>query len=83
MEATRVLRFAYADPPYPGMSGFYKDHPDYGGEVDHAELIGRMTQDFDGWILHTAATTLDQLYPCKPDIFEATYEPATEEAPDA
>ena len=52
------LRLAYADPPYPGMSGFYKDHPDYAGEVDHAELIERMCRDYDGWVLHTASSTL-------------------------
>lgn len=51
------LRIAYADPPYPGMSHFYKDHPDFGGEVDHAQLL-RDLADYDGWCLHTASTTL-------------------------
>jgi hypothetical protein len=32
----RPLRLAYADPPYPGKVRLYRDHPDYGGEVDHA-----------------------------------------------
>ena len=32
----RALRLAYADPPYPGNARLYRDHPDYGGEVDHA-----------------------------------------------
>ena len=31
---TRPLRLAYADPPYPGSAWLYRDHPDYGGEVD-------------------------------------------------
>ena len=53
-----AMRVAYADPPYPGMSGFYKDHPDYAGEVDHAELIARLDAEYDGWLLHTASTTL-------------------------
>jgi hypothetical protein len=52
------LRIAYADPPYPGMSGFYKDHPDYGGEVDHGELVARLIAEYDGYCLHTASTTL-------------------------
>lgn len=26
---------AYADPPYPGKAWLYRDHPDYGGEVNH------------------------------------------------
>ena len=39
---TRPLRLAYADPPYPGNAWLYRDHPDYGGEVDHAvTLSGR------------------------------------------
>jgi hypothetical protein len=52
-------RVAYADPPYPGMSGFYKDHPDYAGEVDHGALIRHLLDDFDGFCLHTASVTLD------------------------
>ena len=63
---SRSLRFAYADPPYPGMSHFYVDHPDYGGEVDHEELVERMTRDYDGWILHTASSTLRQVLDCCP-----------------
>jgi hypothetical protein len=56
------VRFAYADPPYPGMSHFYKDHPDYGGEVDHAELVERLERDYaDGWVLHTASSTLREV----------------------
>lgn len=34
-----ALRVAYADPPYPGCAKLYKDHADYGGEVDHKALI--------------------------------------------
>jgi len=50
------VRLGYADPPYPGCAGYYKDHPDYAGEVDHAELIARLERDYDGWILHTSST---------------------------
>ena len=53
------MRFAYADPPYPGQSKkHYADHPDYAGEVDHDELLARLDRDYDGWVLHTASTTL-------------------------
>lgn len=53
------MKFAYADTPYPGMAHFYKDHPDFGGEVDHGELIQRLCDEFpDGWALSTASTTL-------------------------
>ena len=55
------MRIGYADPPYPGMSYYYRDHPDFGGEVDHGALIEVLEQDFDGWALHTASTTLAQV----------------------
>lgn len=35
------MRIAYADPPYPGQSKLYRNHPDYAGEVDHAALQWR------------------------------------------
>ena len=62
------LRIGYADPPYPGMAHLYKDHPDYGGEVDHAELVARLEAEYDGWCLHTASTTLGIVLPhCPPE----------------
>lgn len=58
LEATaRPLRLAYADPPYPGMAGLYRDHPDYAGEVDHRALLERLST-FDGWALSTSAAAL-------------------------
>ena len=51
------LWLAYADPPYPGKARLYQDHPDYGGEVDHAELIERLAA-YDGWALSTSAEAL-------------------------
>ena len=53
----RPLRLAYADPPYPGKVWLYRDHPDYGGEVDNAELVGRLA-GYDGWALSTSAAAL-------------------------
>jgi hypothetical protein len=53
----RSLRLAYADPPYPGKAWLYRDHPDYRGEVDHAELIARLAE-YDGWALSTSAEAL-------------------------
>lgn len=55
------MRIAYADPPYPGCAHLYKNHPDYAGEVDHADLARRLETEFDGYVLHTASTTLDQI----------------------
>ncbi len=51
------MRLAYADPPYPGNAEFYADHPDYAGEVDHAELVARLAT-FDGWALSTSSKAL-------------------------
>jgi hypothetical protein len=50
------MRIAYADPPYINCAHLYRDHPDYAGEVDHTALIERLENEFDGWILHAAAT---------------------------
>lgn len=50
------MKIGYADPPYPGCARYYKDHPDYAGEVDHADLIRRLECNYDGWVLHTSAT---------------------------
>ncbi|MFA7282422.1 MAG: hypothetical protein WC100_20235 [Sterolibacterium sp.] len=50
------MRIAYADPPYIGCAHLYRDQDSYAGEVDHAELIGRLQSEYDGWVLHAAAT---------------------------
>lgn len=56
------MKIAYADPPYVGCAHLYKDHPDFGGEVNHRELIYRLECDYDGWILHAAATPKSMAY---------------------
>jgi hypothetical protein len=57
------VRFLYADPPYPGQAKrLYGDHPDYAGEVDHAELIERLEREFpDGWALSTSVPALGEV----------------------
>lgn len=62
------LRLAYADPPYPGKAGYYKDQPTYGGEVDHASLVDRlMAEAPDGWALSTSAAALQHVLGLCPD----------------
>jgi hypothetical protein len=56
--AAHPMRLAYADPPYPGMADLYRGHPDYGGEVDHRELLQRLHREYDGWALSTSAWAL-------------------------
>lgn len=61
------MKLAYADPPYPGQSAkHYSEHPDYAGEVDHAELVARLEADYDGWILHTSSTALREVWSLAP-----------------
>lgn len=56
------MKFGYADPPYPGQSAkHYSLHPDFLGEVPHCELVDRLESEYDGWLLHTASTTLREV----------------------
>ena len=72
-ESTMPLRLAYADPPYPGNAWLYRDHPDYGGEVDHAALIGRLA-GYDGWALSTSAAALPAVLAlCPPGVRVAAW----------
>lgn len=65
-DASRPARIAYADPPYPGLARrYYRDHPDYAGEVDHAALIRRLCS-FDGWALSTSSAALPAVLACCP-----------------
>lgn len=61
-------RFAYADPPYPGLSRrYYKDEPTYAGEVDHAALVARLEgDDLAGWALSTSERALRDVLPLCP-----------------
>ncbi len=51
-------RIAYADPPYPGCAHLYADHPDFAGEVDHAQLVYDLVTKYDGYVLHTSSVAL-------------------------
>lgn len=70
------MKFAVADPPYPGQSAkHYREHPDYAGEVDHAELVTRLMDDYsDGWALCTSSVALSHVLPlCPPEIRVAAW----------
>lgn len=69
-DAAEPMRFAYADPPYPGLSRrYYGDHRDFDGEVDHVELVSRLTTGgYDGWALSTSAAALRDVWAlCPPE----------------
>jgi hypothetical protein len=53
------MRIAYADPPYPGCAHLYAEKR----EVDHAGLIARLYDEYDGFILHTSSVALPQIVP--------------------
>lgn len=65
-----VMRFAYADPPYPGQAArHYRAHEDYAGEVNYGDLIAELERDFpDGWALSCGSQDLRDVLPlCPPD----------------
>jgi hypothetical protein len=69
------LRMAYADPPYPGKAFYYRGHRDFGGEVDHEQLIARLVEGYPhGWALSTSAEALqDVLAMCPPGVRVAAW----------
>ena len=67
-----TVRFAYADPPYLGCAGFYRDRPDWQSWDDpetHRRLIARLSGEFpDGWALSLHVPSLRVILPmCPPD----------------
>lgn len=58
-----VMRFAYADPPYPGKAFYYPEKC----EVDYGSLVATLVRDFpDGWALSLAARDLRDVLPSCP-----------------
>ena len=57
------MRWAFADPPYPGMAHLYSEHPDFAGEVDHRALLIELSAPgvYDGWALSTSAAALQDV----------------------
>ena len=61
-------RFAYADPPYPGLSAkYYRHEASFAGEVDHEKLIASLTAGgYAGWALSTSSRALRDVLPLCP-----------------
>lgn len=62
------MRFAYADPPYPGTARkYYGGEASYAGEVDHVALVASLVDaGYDGWALSTSAKALRDVLPLCP-----------------
>jgi hypothetical protein len=62
------MRFAYSDPPYPGLAKrYYGKESTYAGEVDHAALIASLeASGYDGWALSTSEDALRSVLPLCP-----------------
>ncbi len=65
------MKFAYADPPYPGCSALYPE----GEEVDHGILISKLLDLYrDGWALSTSSPSLGRLLSiCPADVRVAAW----------
>lgn len=62
------LRVAYADPPYLGQAKKHYSADPRCAEVDHAELIGRMCEEFpEGWALSLSSPSLWTILPLCPE----------------
>jgi hypothetical protein len=68
------VKFAYADPPYLGCGRLYADERPDAIVCDdptwHAQLIGRITQEYpDGWALSASTPSLRTILPmCPSDV---------------
>lgn len=57
--AAQPMRFAYADPPYPGKAHLYPERK----EVDHRELVDQLVDGYpDGWALSTSSESLRDVW---------------------
>lgn len=67
-----AARFAYADPPYLGLSAkYYRREATFAGEVDHARLLSslegrRQAGELLGWALSASARSLATVLPMCP-----------------
>jgi hypothetical protein len=67
-----AVRFAYADPPYIGQAKkhYAKEAAANGrvaAEIDHADLVRRLTEGYEGWALSLSSPSLKQILAMCPD----------------
>lgn len=64
------IRVCYADPPYIGQAAKHYSADPQCAEVDHADLIRFLSDEFpDGWALSLSSPSLQTILPlCPPDV---------------
>jgi len=64
-----TMRFAYADPPYLGVSYRYPEHPEsarWDDPAAHQALMAELDSGYDGWAFSLSAASLPVLLPLAP-----------------
>jgi hypothetical protein len=67
-DSGRVIRLAYADPPYLGQADRY-DHPDaarWDDPAAHVALMAELDATYDGWAMSCSAPSLRELVHLSP-----------------
>jgi hypothetical protein len=65
------MRWAYADPPYPGQAKRHYSHDPNAREVNHRMLFGYLDSHFDAWAVSTSSTALHEVLASCPDDIRA------------
>jgi predicted nucleic acid-binding Zn ribbon protein len=60
------MRWAYADPPYPGCAHMYADQPEHEGEIDFEALLRQLRTTYEHFALSTSARSLQRILPMLP-----------------
>jgi hypothetical protein len=60
------VKFAIADPPYPGQAAKHYSHDPRCAEVDHAALLARLDADYPAWALCTSSVALREVLAVSP-----------------
>jgi hypothetical protein len=60
------VKFAIADPPYPGQALKHYAHDPRCAEVDHGELLKRLDGEYPAWALCTSSVALRDVLPLAP-----------------
>ncbi|MFT4233423.1 MAG: hypothetical protein QM607_00210 [Microbacterium sp.] len=63
------MDLAIADPPYLGQAHRYPEHPEaaiWGESQTHLDLLARLEEEYEGWVLACTVPMLSLLLPVAP-----------------